>query len=188
MVLTAPDEFDWQSIERDCGLEFTHGHRDRLSAAVSQYLMDLSFEMSKPSSKEVDERLKAIGSHSRGLAKALSTKDSASEEAVNSVWPWSRTIDPGNFKAFLWELSTLAKRQQLLKSRVGRRRHAAISVFALEVRAIWRDAGGAGIGCYWYEAKGRYAGRLLDLINSLITQVPDSELPKARMIYDIVTS
>ena len=188
IALTAPDEFDWQSIERDCGIELTYRHRDRLSAAVSRYLTDLSFEMSKPSSKDVRKRLKAIGRHSKGLAEALSTKDSASEEAVNRVWPWSRAINPSNVKALLWELFTLAERQQLLKSRGGRRRHAALSIFALEVRAIWHDAGEAGNGCYWYEAKGRYAGRLLDLINSLITQVPDAELPEARTIYDIVTS
>ena len=188
MALTAPDEFDWQCIETACGTEFNHGQRGRLLAAVSQYLRDLSFEVSKPSLKDVRKRLKAIGSHAKGLGKALSTQDEASEEAINSVWPWSQTIDPVIVKAFLWELSTRAKQRQSLSGRGGARRHSALASFALEVRAIWHDAGNAGNGCYWNEAKGLYTGRLLDLIDSLIAQVRDAELPKARTIYAIVTS
>ena len=188
IALTAPDEFDWQIVEAAAGVSFDNFQHGRLADAVTRYLVDLAFEHAAPYSVDVRMRLEVISRHSKGLAEVLSMQDQASEEAVNSVWPWSRTIDPGIVKALLWELSTLAKQRQLIAGRVGRRRHAALSGFALEVRAIWHDAGGAGNGCYWNAAKGLYAGRLLDLIHSLITQVPDAEPPKARTICKIVTT
>lgn len=189
MVLVVPDEFDWQKIESASSTEFNVSQRDQLTDAVGQYLRDLSFEKSNPSSKDVRRHLKAIGRHSRGLAEALAATDTASEAAMNNIWPWARNVDPSIVKALLWDLSGNANQMhQSLWRRGGRPRHSALAIFTLNVREIWRDAGNERTGCHWDAAKGLYAGRLLDLINSLITQVPDAEPPKARTICKIVTT
>ena len=189
MALVAPDEFDWQKIEAAASTKFNVSQRDQLTDAVGRYLRDLSFEKSNPSSKDVRRHLKAISRHSKGLAEALSARDTAGQVAMRSVWPWARNVDPGIVKAFLWHLSGYANQlHQSLRGRAGAPPHSALAIFALTVREIWRAAGNESTGCYWDAAKERYAGRLLDLIDSLITQVPGAEIPKARTIDSILKS
>lgn len=189
MALTPPDQFNWAPIESAAAVTFDSVQRQDIAEGVRDYLINLAVEQKAPSSKNMNQRLKAIHHHAGGLAKALTLADEADQGAFNAAWPWDVEPNPEPFKRILRRLSLASK--GLLeandnRSVGGRPRHEALRQFVNAVHVTWQDAGGSGKGVFWDEGVSTHRGPLISIIESLLDQIPGSQQPNPRMIAYIV--
>ena len=187
MALTAPDVFDWLPIDEAAGVSFSEVHREKLAESISRYLLNLAFEKNEPAAEDLRKQFQAITRNAEELADTLAAITTSRQAALNAIWPWGHAPDPSVVRSLLRELafnSELCLRNAA--GRKGRRPLAALRQLFLDVQSIWHDAGGDGWGCYWHEAQSEFTGKMVKLLEALVGQVPDAELPKSRTIKKIV--
>jgi len=165
-------DLNFARLEEVAALKLKAVDKRKLLTSLNRYLADAAIFDAAPNVSDVTDRLEKIENLSRELAVLLSDPSELGQAAVCLNFPFHR-IDPNALVRILRELavSFRARAQNSEKGKGGRPVNASLKRFLQEVGAVFDTAGGGGVvGANWYEEKGRYSGRLLELICELLEQ------------------
>jgi hypothetical protein len=176
-----PPEFNWEPLERAAGLTFTEPQRAELIRAMHYYIGRLTSQSVAATTKDVKQRCERIYTRTRALRQALSFSPKLASNAeyqhnlqfaVCSQFP--ETID---FDAYIHALvrleggAKLALRRVREQGQTGRQDKEHLDDMVRAWHAVYRDAGGSGLGYTRSGGAKKAQGPFLDLVDTALQQV-----------------
>lgn len=183
-MMPDPPDFNWERLERASGLTFTESQRDRLIYAMHRCLGRLTGQSVAARTKDVKRKLERIAKQAHALRQTLSyrlTNGPSDDYQINlhyaafSLFP--HYIDENVCIHQLLALEVGAK--QALRSlreqgQRGRQDKEELDVMIRAWHAVYREAGGPGLGCtrsgYAKEDAKKARGPFLDLVYTACQQ------------------
>ncbi len=163
-------DFNWRRLQRLAKLTLTESQQETLLTHFNTFLMDLAREQSSPHEEDVRRLLEGYAKSAHALALLMRDKSAAGETALSLAL----IHYPGDFASFRHAISVVASDAsyalESLPRKAGKPRKKALSDFICAWHAIYREAGGTGLGCSWSEAKGKFEGKFLFLVYLALKQ------------------
>ena len=143
------EDLDWRELESS-GFPTSDDQKQRVIAALNDYLTDSTIFQKAPTEKEVRNRLESIERFSSRLAKLVSDSTEEGQAALSLCFPFHRS-DPNTLGHLLYELSgnSKAASQDLQDGRGGALGNPPLRQLIRQLHDLFLENGGAGVGAHW---------------------------------------